>query len=127
MLSKMSDQWANRSRSASGTPSMSQITHTGSGKPRPALRSAGEPLATISSMSCSAIASIAGRSAFIRLAVNHLPIIRRHRRCPSPCWGSTFAISLLNTPPDSMSATRAPSSPIGRVNRGSDSTCLTSS
>ena len=73
------------------------------------------------------MASIAGRSAFIRLAVNHLPIMRRHRRCSSPCCGSTFAISLLNTPPDSVSATRAPWPPDGLVNRGSDSTCLTSS
>ena len=78
MLRKPSDQCENLSRSASGTPSMSQITHTGSGKPTFALRSAGWPSASIASISRSAMSSIAGRSAIIRLAVNQRAIIRRH-------------------------------------------------
>ena len=103
------------------------MTQTGSGKPSDALRSAGAPLATISSISCSAIAAIPGRNAFMRLAVNHLPMLRRHVRCASPCWGITSAMSLLKIPPSSLSAMRAASSAgVGLVNRGSDRICLTS-
>ena len=52
----------------------------------------------MSSMSCSAIRAIAGRSAVIRLAVNHLPTRRRQCWCSSPPSGMIGAISLLNNP-----------------------------
>ncbi|MFB9884005.1 hypothetical protein ACFFMN_39355 [Planobispora siamensis] len=59
------------------------MTYTGSGKPGPARRPAGEPRLTMSSTRSSAIRAIAGRRAVIRLAVNHLPTRRRQCRCAS--------------------------------------------
>ena len=126
MFKKVSDQLLNLSRSLSGTPSMRQITNTGRGNARWVTRSAGRPRSSISSMSWSAIASMAGRSADIRFAVNHLPTMRRHRSWPSAL--SAFAIGLLKMPSESPAATRAASGEASpsRLRRGSASAAFTS-
>lgn len=61
----------------------------------------------MSSMRSSAIWTMAGRMAFMRLAVNHLPTRRRQRWCSSPLSGMIAAISLLNTPPPSADSRAA--------------------
>ncbi|MEU6749389.1 hypothetical protein ABZ914_24465 [Spirillospora sp. NPDC046719] len=79
VLSSASAQPVNRARSATGTPSRSQMTWMGSGSPNSSTRSAGAPDPIIASRRRPAIRSVPARSVSTRRGVNVRYTKRRSR------------------------------------------------